>query len=364
MDACVDKYNKGGGVMMKKYFVGIVWWLFFSSFVWAADFQINSLDNSGKLVFNGITNAASYRVEWASSPGGPWTNDWKKLSFISATGGEGAITNSIPMFFRVVAVLKADMVLIPSGTNAGSNPLAAGEDNTYYPPTYSLTVSNFYMDETPVTKEEWDAIYTWGEANGYSFDNQGLGKGVDHPVHSVSWYDSVKWCNARSERDGLIPCYTVSNQVYKSGQFSPEVDVTKSGYRLPTVTEWEYAARGGLVSQRFPNGNTISHATANYYSDSANFEYDLGPEAGYHPTYLIFPHPLTSPVRSFAPNGYGVYGMGGNIQVWCWESKYTTARQTRGGAANQKANISRCGRINWQQATDAVVTISLRCVRK
>jgi len=349
--------------MMKTCFIGIVCGLFFSSFVWAADLQITSLENTGKLVFNGITNAASYRIEWASSPGGPWTNDWKKLSFIPATGGEGAITNSVPMFFRVVAVLKADMVLIPGGTNAGTNPLAAGEDNLNYPATYSLTVTNFYMDETPVTKSEWDAVYTWAEAHGYSFDNAGGGKGADHPVHSISWYDSLKWCNARSERDGLTPCYTVSNQVYKIGQFIPDVDVTKTGYRLPTVTEWEYAARGGLVGKRFPNGNTISHTTANYYSDSAHYEYDSGPEAGYHPTYHFYAPPFTSPVRSFAPNGYGLYDMDGNIKVWCWEPKYAS-RQIRGGAANQKADVSRCGKISWQLPTDAVMTCGLRCVRK
>jgi len=348
---------------VKKSLIAMIGWMVLSSVVLAADLHITSLDKSGKLIFNGVTNAASYRVEWASSPGGPWANNWAELNFISAKGGTGAITNSIPMFFRVVAVLKSEMVLIPAGTNEGTNPLAAGESYTDYPATYSLTVTNYYMDEAPVTKSEWDAVYTWGEANGYSFDNPGLGKGLDHPVHSISWYDALKWCNARSERDGFVPCYTVSNQVYKVGQFTPDVDEDNSGYRVPTITEWEYAARGGLVSQRFPNGSTISHATANYYSDSSAHSYDLGPENGHIPAYHVGSIPFTSPVRSFPPNGYGLYDMDGNMRTWCWEIKYNS-RETRGGATGQQADTSRCGEINWRLPTDVWFGVGLRCVRR
>ncbi len=102
------------------------------------------------------------------------------------------------------------MVLIPGGTNSGRNPLARGESHnaTQYPATYSQTVNAFYMDKNPVTKALWDEVYAWAThadrgANVYSFVYSGSGKAADHPVQNVNWYDVVKWCNARSEKEGL-----------------------------------------------------------------------------------------------------------------------------------------------------------------
>jgi len=348
---------------MKKYILRLFGIIAIGSSAWATNFQINSLDRSGKIIFTEPTNAGSYYVEWAPTPNGPWTNSWDQLKYIPSKGSGKIITNSIPMFFRVVAIEKANMVLIPAGTNSGTNPMANGESaKSYYPATYSLTVTNFYMDATAVTKAMWDNVYQWGIAHGYSFGNPGLGVAANHPVHSINWYDAVKWCNARSEREGLEPCYTVSNQVYKAGEFSPDVDTSKTGYRLATIVEWEYAARGGLVNMRFPNGNTISHTTANYKSDSTTYSYDLGPESGYHPAYTVFPY--TSPVRSFPPNGYGLYDMNGNMRTWCWDPKYTNARKVRGGVSFHDVDIARCGRDGHDSSTVVRYTIGIRCVRR
>ncbi len=54
-----------------------------------------------------------------------------------------------------------------------------------------------------------DEVRTWASTNGYSDLPTGGGKGTDHPAHSVRWYDVVKWCNARSEKEGLTPVCTV-----------------------------------------------------------------------------------------------------------------------------------------------------------
>ena len=94
--------------------------------------------------------------------------------------------------------------------------------------------------------------------------------------------------------------------VYRSGQ----VDLTNynvrwnaNGYRLPTETEWEVAARGGLVGSKYAWGESPS-------TTRANFDQTL--------------HGATIPVGSFPANGYGLYEIGGNLREWTWDSNETT----------------------------------------
>ena len=128
----------------------------------------------------------------------------------------------------------------------------------------------------------------------------------------------VKWCNARSEKEGLAPCYhtdVARTAVYRTGRVDVTNDMVNwsaNGYRLPTEAEWEKAARGGLVGRRFPWGDQITHSLANYSSDSI-YPYDTSPTRGYHPDYQAGGAPYTSPVGNFAANGYGLYDMAGNV---------------------------------------------------
>lgn len=214
------------------------------------------------------------------------------------------------------------MVLIPGGTFLMGDSFGDdGWDDEL--PCHSVYVSGFFMDRFEVSKQLWDEVRGWGTDHGYDL-TIGEGKCPDHPVHSVSWYDVVKWCNARSEMEKLTPCYYTTDLhtvVYRTG----ELDITnnsvrwdENGYRLPTEAEWEKAARNGLEGKRFPWGDTISHSQANYYSVS-DYSYDVSPTRGYHPDYYSGGYPYTSPVGSFPPNGYGLYDMTGNLWEWCWD---------------------------------------------
>jgi hypothetical protein len=82
----------------------------------AADLMIQSFDGAGQLVFNTLSNATNYSVEWAPSPAGPWTNRWAPPAHIPAVQ-TGSVTCAVPMCFRVVATLQPEM-LIASDTNA------------------------------------------------------------------------------------------------------------------------------------------------------------------------------------------------------------------------------------------------------
>jgi formylglycine-generating enzyme required for sulfatase activity len=216
-------------------------------------------------------------------------------SYVSPLG------NTTPYSFNWSYDLKivhfSEMVLIPAGTNNGTDP-DFGE--------YSLTVEEFYMDATEITKAQWNEVYVWAVAHGYTFTHAGRGYAANHPVHNLSWYDCATWCNARSEKEGKTPCYNLSDW---SCNFSA------NGYRLPTDTEWEYAARGGLSGKRFPWGDIIDHTRANYYG-WYGFTYDQGYE-GFDTRYATGEYPFTSPVGAFAANGYGLYDMAGNVWEWC-----------------------------------------------
>ena len=306
---------------------------------------------------------------------------------VLVTNAYGA-TNSQPAALTVTSGnAPPGMVLVPAGAFDMGDTFTEGLDDER--PVHNVYVSAFYLDKNLAGKTLWEAVYTWAGTNGYTFDNAGLAKGALYPVQNINWYDAVKWCNARSEMEGLTPVYYTSaahDQVYKTGQVDLQegfVLWTANGYRLPTEAEWEKAARGGVNGQRFPWGNTVTHDNANYLSE-VDYAYDLSPTRGTHPLYSVGAEPYTSPVGSFAANGLGLFDMAGNVYEWCWDwAAYGwydhtnavlpdcrgpatgTARAIRGGGWDYKADRLRCARRgnDLPSAANVWESFGLRCAR-
>ena len=278
---------------------------------------------------------------------------------------------------RVRVIAGDAFLLIPAGAYSRGDAL----DGSVDAPVFMVTVSAFRLEKNLVTGELWNTIYQYALTQAYTFTNSGSSKAADHPVQVISWFDAVKWCNARSQLEGATPVYYTDagfTTVYKSGQVAPFVKPGVNGYRLPTEAEWEKAARSGGGGKRFPWGDPVTHNEANYFS-SISYAYDTSPTRGYHPAFATGATPYTSPIGSFAPNAYGLTDMAGNVFEWCWDwyaiSYYTTGqtdpqgpgsgttRVLRGGSWDGGAIYARCANRTADVPASINYSYGFRCVR-
>jgi sulfatase modifying factor 1 len=267
------------------------------------------------------------------------------------------------------------MAIVPGGSFQMGD--ALGDGLALETPVHEVPLSPFYMGESTVTNAEMRDVMQWALGQGkisatnttvtnkngtvqQLLDLDGTGSQLflhngtfivvigknEHPCVAVTWYGAAAYANFRSEMEGRSPCFDFADW---------SCDFSKNGYRLPTEAQWEKAARGGLVGQRFPWGDIITHAEANYYSDET-YDYDQSPTRGAHPSY----GGATAPAAAFAANGYGLRQMAGNVAEWCYDrfssSWYEKAgavlldptgpdsgsnRVTRGGSADDEARKCR-----------------------
>ena len=164
---------------------------------------------------------------------------------------------------------------------------------------HSVTLSDFYINKTEVTQKQWNVIMG---SNSSSFRGENL------PVENIEWEDALYFVSSLSRLTGLF-------------------------FTLPTEAQWEYAARGGVLSKGY------IYPGSNYEEDVCIYK---GKDSKTSPSFSTYE------VGTLVPNELGLYNMAGNVSEMCldWYGPYDLSEQTDPiGPATGKYHVLRGGDI-------------------
>ena len=303
-----------------------------------SDITTNSATCGGNVASYGNGSITARGVCWSTNPN-PTIND-NKTSDGSGTGdftsnltnltenttyyvrayatnekgtsyGEEKSFKTLPVYQTIsVNGVTFTMIAVEGGTfQMGATSEQGGDANSDEYPVHSVTLSDYYIGETEVTQELWEAVMGTNPSD-FSGNPQ-------RPVEYVSWYECKEFITNLNNLTGM-------------------------NFRLPTEAEWEYAARGGNKSQgyKYSGGNTIGNV-AWYWDNSGS---------------------ATHNVKTKSPNELGTYDMSGNVWEWCedWYGNYSSGSQTnptgpstgsyrvlRGGSRDNYADSCRVSLRNY-----------------
>ena len=175
---------------------------------------------------------------------------------------------------RHFALAQTEVTVTQYAAFAAATKRAAGECQVYF------KVANVFTGWLPLAGSGWD--------------NPPFPQASDHPVMCVSWDDAAAYATWLSTRSGRH-------------------------FRLPSESEWEYAARGGTTTARYwGDGREEACRYANV-ADTTMYRHQFACTDGY---------PHTAPATYGIPNAYGLYGMLGNIGEWTADCGSTSLAQT------------------------------------